>query len=915
MTRRSSALPVVLLSGQAFALGLALGWVTVAANALFLDTYGSRLLPITYIGAAGAGAAATIALTRALRRRPLAGVAVRVLFALTVVLLGSWVAIWQAQAEWMAFALLVVLPIAIPVGFMFIVGQAGALLDVRGLKLLYPRVIAGFAAGFMVGGLSASPLLGLLGRTEHLLAAASLASTVLLGLVLVTVRTFPLELGAIEGADTTEAQPTFRSLLSNRFVVLIMGYQMLSAVESQWLDFLVYDRAGRRYADSAELARFVGRFAAITYGTDIVFLVLVAGVMLRRFGLRYGLTANPLVVLALVVSVLASTAAGGSGATIVFVLVIATRVSDMVLSDGATRTSVGAAYQAVPPGERLAAQNAVESFAVPVAIGISGVGLLVVQATVGTAGPTLAVLTVLVICTWVVCALAVYRGYGTSLLSNLRHRVLDPEELSLDGSESLPVLERLLASALPSDVRLALDLLERADHPALDHHLELLAVSRRPEIHHDVLRRLSLRRPHRAVELARHSVNDPHPSVRASSLDALAQLGDRDDAVAATTLLHDDEHAVVLAAAAVIARQGSERERDQLRERASQLSGSADGRSRVAAARLMGVGPAGGDEVEHQLLAALLRDEDPSVVDAALESVRWPRDAPVAALIVEMLDDRARSSAAVDALSRGGAPALAVIDAVLAVEHPRSVRSLELCVRVARRIGGPDAVSVLMRHVDHPSREVGLEILRALSIMGDVPLDAHGRSWLSAVIARDLSHANRVIGAMRAMPVEPPCGLLRSALGDELQLLRSRVVAALSLRYGAGPVGLVSFQLAQANTRIHSLAVEWLDVTLSGEDRSAIALLDPSLDHERRQQMLGRPGLLVSPAFVVREIAEDRDGVWRRPWLSACALVAASSTGIALGALDLSRWQEADDPDGFVAETLRGVAEREHRAA
>ena len=51
----SSTRRIVLLAGQAFALGLMMAWITVPAGAVFLDTYGASLLPVTYIGAALAG--------------------------------------------------------------------------------------------------------------------------------------------------------------------------------------------------------------------------------------------------------------------------------------------------------------------------------------------------------------------------------------------------------------------------------------------------------------------------------------------------------------------------------------------------------------------------------------------------------------------------------------------------------------------------------------------------------------------------------------------------------------------------------------------------------------------------------------------------------------------------------------------
>ena len=127
-------------------------------------------------------------------------------------------------------------------GFMLLVGQAGMLLDVRALKALYARVIAGFALGFVAGGLAAPPLLELLGGTEHLVLGAAAAGGLWLGLLTVTRHQFRAELSGVDldEAVDQDAAPTWGDLLRHRYVALIVAFQMLSAVESQWLDYLVY---------------------------------------------------------------------------------------------------------------------------------------------------------------------------------------------------------------------------------------------------------------------------------------------------------------------------------------------------------------------------------------------------------------------------------------------------------------------------------------------------------------------------------------------------------------------------------------------------------------------------------------------------------------------------------------------------
>ena len=82
------------------------------------------------------------------------------------------------------------------------------------------------------------------------------------------------------------------------FVALILGYQVLSAVGSQLADFLVLDRATASFPDPAELAGFLAGYTAVMNIVSIGFLLL-AGPLLRRYGLRLGITANPLVLTAL----------------------------------------------------------------------------------------------------------------------------------------------------------------------------------------------------------------------------------------------------------------------------------------------------------------------------------------------------------------------------------------------------------------------------------------------------------------------------------------------------------------------------------------------------------------------------------------------------------------------------------------
>ncbi len=181
---------VRMLTAQTLAFGVTLALLIIPANSLFLDAYGSEWLPVTYIAIAVVGSGASAFIARAARRTQLVRVAVVTLGALALLFAASW-AILVAGGAWASAVLLVLFPIALQIGFVFVGGQAGRLLDVRQMKELFPRVVSGFAIGFLLGGLLAIPLLALLGSTENLLLATTVAQLAFLGLLLVDRATVP----------------------------------------------------------------------------------------------------------------------------------------------------------------------------------------------------------------------------------------------------------------------------------------------------------------------------------------------------------------------------------------------------------------------------------------------------------------------------------------------------------------------------------------------------------------------------------------------------------------------------------------------------------------------------------------------------------------------------------------------------
>ncbi len=447
---------IPLLSAQALSFGVMLALVVVPANTLFLDAYGAKWLPATYIAIAVVGTGASAVIARAARRTRLARVAAVSLVSIAVLYAASWL-ILVAGGVWVSAGLLVLFPIALQLGFVFIGGQAGRLLDVRQMKERFPRVVSGFSVGFLLGGLLGIPLLALLGSTEHLLLGARRLHEFLafLALLLETERRFPeIRAAPIENSRKTPV-PSARALFASGLVLLLLVYQVLSAMGSWLLDYLLFNRAHAHYSGD-DLTRLLSGYTALINVADILFLALLAGPLMRRFGLRVGLVLNPAVVAALL-AVMAGVLAGpGAAAYSLFVLAAVGRLGDIVLTDGTTRTSVNASFQVVPIRDRLAVQTVVEGVGVPVAIGTTGAVLLIMNLLGLGIGAVIvfgAVLSVI----WTASGAAMYRSYKRALADEMSRRSIAARAHDLDADDA--TLQALLRSEDARDVRLALDLL------------------------------------------------------------------------------------------------------------------------------------------------------------------------------------------------------------------------------------------------------------------------------------------------------------------------------------------------------------------------------------------------------------------------------------------------------------------------
>ncbi len=458
--------PVAWLTGQATLFGAVAALLGIVANSMFLEAYGSEWLPVTYLVIGVAGVAISAAIRRGAARFDLLRLAVAVLGGSAVLFAVSWLVAGLPGGVWVSGPLLVLFPILIQLGFVFIGGQAGRILDIAGIKASFPRIMTGFPIGAVLGGVAAVPLVDVFGRIEDLLLITAAVQVAFVALVWATGRRYahlldlpPVAPGAtLDEAARDRDDISLRGLLRRPFIALLLAYQVLSALGNQLADFLVFDRASALYPTAEELGRFVAGYTALMNAIAIAFLFLFAGPLLRRFGLRIGIGANPAVGFGFALASAAVLVAAGPASFGLLAIVSAARIADIALTDGMTRTSINALYQVLPTRQRLVVQATVEGMGVPIAIGASGVLLLVLAALPEALAARIGIFAVVCV-VWAFVALRLYRAYGPALVAALRtRRLLDPDAALEATPADVAAVRGLVSDPDPRRARLGREL-------------------------------------------------------------------------------------------------------------------------------------------------------------------------------------------------------------------------------------------------------------------------------------------------------------------------------------------------------------------------------------------------------------------------------------------------------------------------
>jgi HEAT repeat protein len=255
-------------------------------NALFFDRVGAQALPIMYLLQGGASFLVMLALTGTLGR-----LGPRRTYLLAPLALGALLVVERAliltEARWVYFVLWVTAALGTLLLGISLWGVAGAVVDTRQAKRLFPIFAAGGILGSVFGGVVTRPLAGMIGVENLLLVWAAglgvafLLSRLVLGPSMASGMRRVARKRASALRDMTSA---FVFVRRSRLLVWMTVAAVLFSVLF-YLLYLPYARAAsERFPKADELAGFFGLFwAAVTLAAFLVSM-LVTNRLFAWFG-------------------------------------------------------------------------------------------------------------------------------------------------------------------------------------------------------------------------------------------------------------------------------------------------------------------------------------------------------------------------------------------------------------------------------------------------------------------------------------------------------------------------------------------------------------------------------------------------------------------------------------------------------
>ncbi len=649
---------------------------------------------------------------------------------------------------------------------------------------------------------------------------------------------------AEEKEDNEESNESFGNLIKDHYIVLIFAFSALYGLAFYALDNAFYDRLETQFVDADQLASFIGVFFAISGLLTLVLGAFVSGQLISRYGLRFGLLAMPvaLLVIVLVVSVMGTLF---DALLVIFWLVICTKLLNEVLAYTINRAAWQVLYEPLSTSRRLRAQTVVESMVKPIAGGLAGVILLLLNTFLDFEAIQIAYLLLIIYVIWIGVVILLNRAYPAMLLQALTKRRLGGDTAShfVADKSSVAALKLGLVSPHIGVVLYSLHMLEEIEPESFPVFLQDLLQHPAPEIRLEALNRIERFNMTAVIPAIRYRIKyETSPLVRGISLRTLVVLGDPKTHAEIYTHLDDPEPQVKLGVMVGLLRNENGTEENVhnhsiIGKKLDALANSQDPKERELAARVLAEAY---PQKYYKLLLKLLQDDNLKVRKIALTAAGKFNRPQVWSAVIENLAFPKIRSTAVKALVTGGNAVMPQLNTAF-VKAGQERETLIRLAQVCGRIRGPGAIDLLKNKLDFPNEQVYAHILVALSQCG-YRANEEERVAILQKIKTEVAVATWTLAAIADIGNDEVTSLLKAALNKNLAHYQSQIFLLLSFIYDSKTIlrtrdilKIGQGSLNKVSNQQKAYALEIIDVLISAELKEMVI---PLLDNLRLEQRL-----------------------------------------------------------------------------
>jgi ATP:ADP antiporter, AAA family len=753
---------------------------------------------------------------------------------------------------------------------------ANYVLTTREAKRVFGMVGGGALAGAIFSGFLAKTMAKRFG-TESLLLAMTLFVLICAGLVILVWRSGRVVVGEAQGTagKSAEAAPrnmaaSMRVLFSSPYLLAIAAVICVSSLVTTLTDWQFLAIGQQFLVKKDAMAIFFGNFNLYTFSLGLLFQLLLTARFLRRFGIGTALFVVPVTVFL-----------GSGGLLFLGTLgsAVALKGSDQVLRYSLDKSTTELLWLPIPAGVKLQVKWFIDTVVWRLGDGLSGLIVLIFATVLHLPARQISWVVLLLVGCWMLAVSVARRQYVDTLRESISQHRLDLEQ------SGAPVLDRsttdLLASNLsaadPKEILYALSLFEleqqRAAHPGI----RALLSHPSPEVRQKAIVLISAAADKDAIPDVQRLLRDPELGVRTEALLFLSHHAHIDPLTAIEEIGDFPNFTVRSAVIAFLSQPGEAQDLEGARTILdSMINDPEEGlRSRVEAARLLGVLPDSFDPI----LAKLLADNDTQVACEAIQSIGLLRKRRLVPELLDRLADPNLAPAAVQALGRFGDSIVGGLrdhfrDAAVPIQAKRELP------RVLLAIGTPMAGSVLLENLMQSDTMLRFRTISALNKLcrqcAEIVLDIQ---MLEMVVAAEIMghyRSYQILATIGAATdgVAPVARALKESMNQELE----RIFRLLSLLHPRLDLHSAYVGLQSTNVAVHDNALEFLDNVLKSQLKDMLVpLLDSKVTIAERAQLARRLVYteIESQEQAVAELVASND-----PWLKSCGAYAIGVLGI-----------------------------------